>query len=177
MTRTILHLFLAIGAAIFPLPRGSHAGCRHVQFIHQQAAVVYQPVTQPYYWAVGSGLQEDAQAQRIAAKVLQLLQAAPQAQQQTAPCPTCQTPAPQTLPLSVAEPMSLMAQNCAGCHRTNEKANEAFNMDDLSALTCEQKLAAIAAVVDGRMPKAKQLDPATLGNLIGQLSGAETAPK
>ena len=175
--KKLLHLFLAAGVAITPLPGVSRAGCRHVQVV-QQAAVVYQPVSQPYYWAVGQQYQEDAQAQRIAAKVLQLLQAAPQVQQQTAACPTCPAPAePQMLPLTAPDPMSLVAANCAGCHRSNEKAKEHLNMDDLTAFTCEQKLAMIAAVVDGRMPKGKQIDAQTLGDLIGQLSGAETAPK
>ena len=173
--KTFAVLFAA-GLVLSPLPGAGKAGCRHVQVVQQQAVVAYQPITQPYYWSVGQSLQEDAAAERIAAKVLQLLQG--QAQKLTSSaCPDGTCPTPRRLPLTVPAPLSLLAKNCQGCHQSNAKAQAAFDMSDLSALTCEQKLAAIAAVVDGRMPKGKQLDAQTLGDLIGQLSGAKTAPQ
>ena len=177
-------VLLAAGVVLFPLP-GSNApaGCRAV--VHhrhqQQAAVVFQPVyQQPYWYSVGQNyqiaaiVQETLKAQQLLQNQQQLNYSAPSPQ-----CPdgTCQTPQPQTLPLTAPSPLSLMAKNCQGCHTTNEKAQAAFDMSDLATLTCEQKLAAIAATVDGRMPKGRQLSAQDLGDLIGQLSGAETAPQ
>lgn len=175
----ITAVLFAAGLVLLPLPGSAPAGCRAVVHHghHQQAAVVFQSVyQQPYWYSVGANLQIQAIVQETIKQQLQMQQP----QQLTAPqCPdgTCQTPQPQTLPLTAPSPLSLMAKNCQGCHTTNEKAQAAFDMADLTALTCEQKLACIAAVVDGRMPKGKQLSAQDLGDLIGQLSGAETAPK
>lgn len=175
--KKFLCLFLAIGFALPPLPGATaRAGCRHVKVVavQQQAVVAYQPAVQPYFWAVGSQLQEDAAAQRIANKVMALLAAQPQ--QLTAQCPDGTCPTPQTLPLTAApDRWALVKANCAGCHSTNEKAMAYVDMTDLSLLTCEQKLACMAAVLDGKMPLKKTLDPQILGNLLGEFAGAETA--
>lgn len=172
--KRILTLLIAAGFAIPPLPGEARAGCRHVKVVQQQAVVAYQPVAAPYYWAVGQQLQDDAHAQRIASKVLQLLAQQAQAPQQAAPCPTC--PTPQSMPLTAApDRWALVKANCAGCHSTNEKAMSHVDMTDLSLLTCEQKLACIAAVLDGKMPLKKEIDPQVRANLLGELSGAETA--
>lgn len=157
-------LFVVAVAALCLSPRHcADAGCRHIAVVQKQAAVAYAPVQQPYYWAVGQSLQDDARAERIANLVIQKLQA----QQQTAP---------ETLPLTAeVDRWALVKANCQSCHTTNQKAMEAVDMTDLEALSCEQKLACIAAVLDGKMPKGKKLDPQTLGNLLGEFSGAETA--
>lgn len=156
------------GSALFLLPGDcADAGCRHVQVVQQlQAAVQYQPVYgSPYYYSVGANLQTQASEERIAALVIQKLQA----QQQTAP-------APQTLPLTAeVDRWQLVKANCQSCHTTNQAAMEHVNMTDLSALSCEQKLACIAAMLDGRMPKGKQIDSQTFANILGEFSGAETA--
>lgn len=168
-------LLLAACLALPPLPRVAQAGCRQVVRVHhKQAAVVFAPVyAQPYWYSVGQNYQIAAIVQETIKQQMAL-----QAQQlQAQPCPDGSCPTPQSQQLTAPVPLSLMAKNCQGCHTTNEKAQAAFDMSDLAALTCEQKLAAIAAVVDGSMPKGKQLDAQTLGDLIGQLSGAETAPK
>lgn len=178
--KKFLCLFLAIGFALPPLPGATaQAGCRHVKVQQVQAVVQYAPVVQPYYWSVGQNLQEDAAAQRIANKVMALLAAQPQ--QLAAPqCPdgTCQTPQPQTLPLT-AEPdrWALVRSSCVACHESNQDAKDALDMSDLDALSCEQKLNCIKQLVDGAMPRGKQLEPGLLGDLIGTFSGSEQVGK
>ncbi len=171
-------ILVAAGFVFTPLPRVSTAGCRHV-IVQKQAVVAYQPVTVPYYWSVGSQLQETAQAERIAAKVLQLLQG--QAQQlQAQPCPDGSCPTPQTLPLTTApDRWALTKQFCAGCHTTRDTAQEALSMADLSTLTCEQRITAVRKMIDGHMPPegAKQPTAEQLGNLIGEWVNAETVGK
>ena len=156
-------LLLLAGVALCLSPRHcADAGC-HAVAIKKQAIVAYTPIVAPYYYAVGQNLQAAASEERIANLVIQKLQA----QQQTAP---------QSLPLTAeVDRWSLVKANCAGCHTTNQTAMEAVDMTDLDALTCEQKLACIAAVLDGVMPKGKKLDPQSLGNLLGEFSGASTA--
>lgn len=157
--KRIFTILIAAGFVLPPCPWAAEAGCRHVQVVQQQAVVAYQPVTQPYYWAVGANLQEDAAAQRIAAKVLQLLQG--QAQQLATP---------QTMPLTIAP--SLASTKCASCHGgTNAKATAALNLSDLANLDCETKLKMIRETVTGRMPKGAPLTAQELGDLIGELSG------
>lgn len=158
-------LLLAVSCVVaLPLQGSSDAGCRHVQVVQQQAVVAYQPVAQPYYWSVAQNLQDDAKAERIANLVIQKLQAQQQA-------------APERLPLTAeVDRWELVKANCASCHAgTNVKATESVDMTDLAALTCEQKLVCIASMLDGRMPKGKQIDSQTFANILGEFSGAETA--
>lgn len=173
----ITAVLFAACLVLLPLPGAGKAGCRAVvHHRHQQAAVVFQPVyQQPYWYSVGANLQIQAIVQETIKQQLQMQQT----QQLTAPqCPdgTCPTPQPQTLPLT-AEPdqWALVKSNCAGCHSTNEKAMAHVDMTDLSLLTCEQKLACMAAMLDNKMPKGKSLDPQTFANILGEFSGAETA--
>lgn len=180
----ITAVLFAACLVLLPLPGAGKAGCRAV--VHhqhqQQAAVVFQPVyQQPYWYSVGQNyqiaaiVQETLKAQQLLQNQQQLNYSAP-----APPCPdgTCPTPQPQpqTLPLT-AEPdqWALVKSNCAGCHSTNEKAMAHVDMTDLSLLTCEQKLACMAAVLDGKMPLKKTLDPQILGNLLGEFAGAESA--
>ena len=157
--------FLTIIAAVVALAcldGHSKAGC-HAVAIKKQAIVAYQPVYAPYVYQVGENLQLRA-AIEIAKEELR---AEMRASQQTAP---------ERLPLTAeVDRWQLVKANCAGCHTTNETAKQHIDMTDLAALTCEQKLACIAAVLDGKMPKGKKLDPQSLGNLLGEFSGAETA--
>jgi len=165
MTR-ILTILLA-GAALALLPGDvSPAGCRPVAFVHhqKQAAVVFAPVVAaPYYYSVGAPLQYAAMKEQIKAELraeAQQLQAAP---------------TPETLPITAeADRWALVKGKCAGCHQTNENAKAAVDMGDLSSLSCETKLKMAAAVLDGKMPPKKQLDPSVIGNLLGEIVGAET---
>jgi cytochrome c553 len=165
MTR-ILILLLA-GSALALLPGDvAPAGCRHVAVRHVQVQplVAFTPAYPQHYYAVGAPYQYEAIKQQIKAELR-----AEQQQLQAAPTP-------EALPLTTApDKWALARASCVGCHMTNENAKAAIDMSDLSALTCEQKLACIAAVLDGKMPKGKKLDPQTLGNLLGEFSGAETA--
>lgn len=177
MTRIRSLLLLSVASfALLPLTGSGRAGCRSVVAHHQQQLVVgYTPAYPAQSYYVGGQLQlqasEDRIAQKAAALVVQQLTAQALKAEQSPPVPQ-----PETLPLTAeVDRWALVKASCVGCHATNEKAREAMDMTDLSALTCEQKLACIAAVLDGRMPKSKKLDPQTLGNLLGEFAGAETA--
>lgn len=142
-----------------------YAGC-HTVTVRKPPVVAYTPVYQPYYYSVGQNLQLRA-AIEIAKEELR---AEMRASQQVSEA------GPEQLPLTAeVDRWALVKANCAGCHTTNEAAKNHVDMTDLSALTCEQKLACIAAVLDGEMPKGKKLDPQSLGNLLGEFSGAQTA--
>lgn len=65
---------------------------------------------------------------------------------------------------------SLVQQNCMGCHTKDGEAKESFDMT--GELTPEMKLAAIAAVMTGKMPKSKTLDPQVRADIVAELSGA-----
>lgn len=168
-TRSLLLLGVA-GSALLLLPGDcADAGCRHVQVVQQQqlqAVVAYQAnYAQPYLYSVGMPYQYAAIKEQIKAE----LRAEQQAQQQT-------TPAPQTLPLTAeVDRWQLVKANCQSCHVTNQAAKEHVDMTDLSTLSCEQKLACIAAMLDGRMPRGKQIDSQTFANILGEFSGAATA--
>lgn len=156
---------VASSVALSHLPRGARAGCNPV-VIRKQAIVSYQQFYTPfaYTYAVGQQLQVESQEERIANLVVQKLQA----QQQQVP---------QTMRQSPPDRWSLVRQNCVKCHtETNEKAIAALYMGDLDALDWESRLAMIRMVLDGKMPKNKPLDPAVIGNLLGQIANAETAP-
>lgn len=167
-------LLLAACLALPPLPRVAQAGCRQVVRVHhKQAAVVFAPVyAQPYWYSVGQNYQIAAIVQETIKQQMSL-----QAQQlQSQPCPDGSCPTPQSQQLTVApDRWALVKANCAGCHSTNAKAMEHVDMTDLSLLTCEQKLACMAAMLDNKMPKGKQIDAQTLANILGEFAGAETA--
>ena len=74
-----------------------------------------------------------------------------------------------------ALPQTLVQQNCVKCHTEKPDARAALDMS--KPLDAEGKLAAIKALVEGSMPKGKAIDTAARGNLIGELTGAATAPK
>ena len=165
-----LAMILVAGVVFALLPRGAApAGCRVVALAHhKQAAIVYQPnYAQPYLYQVGGDLRAAASEERIANLVFQKLQA----QQLSAPAQQI----PQTLPLTVeVDRWALVKATCVDCHTTKEAAVAYVDMNDLAALSCEQKIAMVRAVLDGKMPPKKQLDPTVLGNLLGEIVGAET---
>ena len=155
-------LLLVAGVALCLSPRHcADAGC-HAVAIKKQAVVAYTPVVAPYYWSVGANLQAQASEERIANLVIQKLQA----QQQTAP---------ERLPLTAeADRWALVKANCQGCHITDKEAIAAVDMSILDDLNCSTKLKMAAAVLDSKMPPKKQLDPTIIGNLLGEIVGAET---
>lgn len=69
-------------------------------------------------------------------------------------------------------PASAVTANCAGCHAAGKNATAVAKIDlsNLRALSCENKLAAIRAVVSGSMPKGRKLDDQAIGHLIEELS-------
>lgn len=164
MTR-ILTILLA-GAALALLPGDvAPAGCRHVAVHHQkQAAVVFAPqYGNGYLYQVGAPLQYRAMIEQAKAELraeAQALQAAP---------------TPETLPITAEiDRWALVKKNCQSCHLTNESAEESVDMSSLADLSCETKLAMAAAILDSKMPPKKQLDPSVIGNLLGEIVGAET---
>jgi hypothetical protein len=164
MTRILILLLAGVGVTLLPgdSPR---AGCRSVVAVHhKQAAVVFAPqYAQPYYYSVGAPLQYAAMKEQIKAELraeAQQLQAAP---------------TPDALPITAeVDRWSLTKKYCQSCHLTNENARAALDMSDFSAISCDQKLDAIAACLDGAMPKGKPLPPDVLGNLLGEWAGAKT---
>jgi mono/diheme cytochrome c family protein len=172
MTR-ILTILLA-GAALALLPGDvAPAGCRHVAVHHQkQAAVVFAPqYAQPYYYSVGAPLQYAAMKEQIKAELraeAQQLQAAP---------------TPETLPITAPESHSIIKDKCIGCHGTNQKAMDALPAEQfLAHLTggeiedYQARERMMVRMLDGSMPPKGPLPGDVLGNALGQIVGAETAP-
>lgn len=177
MTRArCLLLVIAAALALLPLSGAGQAGCRPIVSHHrqQQLVVGYTPVYQPQTYYVGQQLQLNAQEDRLAQKTAKLVMEQLRAQALQAPAEA--VPAePERMPLTAeVDRWALVKKNCAGCHSTSEKAMAHVDMTDLALLDCETKLSMIAVVLDNKMPPKKPLDAATLGNLIGEISGAET---
>ena len=68
-------------------------------------------------------------------------------------------------------PPTLLQQNCVKCHSDNADAKGHFDMS--KELTADQKLSAIRAVMTGKMPKAKTLDPQVRADIVAELSGVK----
>lgn len=178
MTRArSLLLFVPAALALLPLQGTGRAGCRPIAVHHgrQQLVVDYAPVIQPQTYYVGQQLQLNAQEDRLAQKTAKLVLEQLRAQALQAPAEAGVTQ-PETLPLTAGDELSLVRQFCSGCHSTNEKAVAHLDLSDLSNLDCDTRLAMVAAVADGSMPKGKKLDGQARADLIGQLSYARTAP-
>jgi len=168
MTRILI--LLVAGSACALLPRTAvDAGC-HAVHVQKQAVVAYQPVYgQQYLYQVGTGLQLRA-AIEVAKEELR-------AEMRAMNSPGNSESSPERLPLTASgDPYSLVNKYCVGCHSTNAKASEAFDMSSLATLTCDERLVAINAVLDGRMPKGTKIPQELIGDLLGQLSQADTAP-
>jgi cytochrome c553 len=61
---------------------------------------------------------------------------------------------------------------CAGCHSTNPQAQAAMSFSNLAALSCDQRIQAINAIVSDRMPKApgQPLTPDEAAAIVKELS-------
>lgn len=68
-----------------------------------------------------------------------------------------------------AEPVSPFAATCVKCH---SQGGTGFAHHDFSKpLTSDDKLAAIASIMSGKMPKNKPLDPQVRSDIVAELSG------
>jgi hypothetical protein len=119
-------------------------------------------VVQPggvYYAVVPQGAGEDAtlRAEFEAFKRWRLSQGATNAA-------AVDAAASATRPIS---PSPLLNENCLSCHR-GEQAKGGVRFD--VALSSEQRLAAMRAVLTGEMPKGKPLAPDVLGELLLEIS-------
>jgi len=184
MTRILI--LLVAGSACALLPRTAvDAGC-HAVHVQKQAVVAYQPVyNSPYLYQVGTGLQLRA-AIEVAKEELR---AEMRAQQLTTSANNYQTspnlPAPERLPLNAeVESHSIIKNTCIGCHGTNQKAIDALPAEKflahLTGDTLEDYQARermMVRMLDGSMPPKGPLPGDVLGNALGQIVGAETAPK
>ena len=165
--------------ALLACPPGvppAQAGCRAVHGCRARIAVaspvVLRQVSLPYYYSVGAAVQEEALADRIALRVLARLEAAKAVVPAGAMAQTQGTQAE-------GDGYSLVRQHCTKCHGgSNAKATAALNLaGDLTALSGDDRLRMAAAVLDGKMPPSGALESDAIGNLLGQLVGATTAPK
>ena len=106
------------------------------------------------YYSVGAHLQEDALAERIAARVLEKLAGPSQATTQ-------------------AVPPTLVQQKCGKCHGGADPKG-GLSLLDLSVLSCEVRLEAVQRIVTDdeakRMPKGGTLTPEEAGLLLQELS-------
>jgi hypothetical protein len=143
--------------ALFAAPL--HAG--NCGIIYRQQAVYAAPFVAPVYYAVGASIQEDAIAERIAAKVAQKLQAL------------------QAAPLkSAALKPSLLASKCARCH-TGESAKGGVVLDGSQPVADDAFRRIVEMLGDNRdVPKAMVpilagLKDADKGNLTLELINAK----
>jgi len=191
MTRTkLLLLILSAALALLPLSGAGQAGCRSVAVHHakQQLVVGYTPVYAPpqtYY--VGQQLQLNAQEDRLAQKTAKIVLEQLRAQALQAPAEAVQQP--ERLPLTAGdldtEGYSLLVKHCYRCHGKDEgKAAEAMSFadmltkmrgEDLQNYRTRERIAAL--VLDGKMPPGGGIPGQELGDLLGQIVRAETAPK
>lgn len=144
-------------------------GCRvRVRSSGDQILLVPSYANQGYAFQVGSELQIEAIAERVAARVLAQL-AAGQQDSLAAPQPAAEQPVVEPVPLS------LLAQKCGKCHDgTNPDRVQLVGVE----LSCEQRIEAIRRLLiepgnPEHMPKGGQLTAEELGDLIGELSGAK----
>ena len=78
-----------------------------------------------------------------------------------------------TTPSGQVSPSPLFVANCLACHR-GRQAKGGVRLD--VALSSEQRLAAIRAVLSGEMPKGKPLAPDVLGELLLEISQTSSPP-
>jgi mono/diheme cytochrome c family protein len=68
-------------------------------------------------------------------------------------------------------PAGAVQANCAQCHGQNGKAPAIAKFDLTAQLTCEQRLAAMRAVLSEKMPKGRKLTPEQAGDVLTELAG------
>ncbi len=66
-------------------------------------------------------------------------------------------------------PYPMLSVKCANCHNSNAKAQAALSFADIGSWTCEQRLMALDAVVNDRMPKGGHLTADEAGSLLKEL--------
>jgi mono/diheme cytochrome c family protein len=180
MARYIILLLAGVGVTLLPgdSPR---AGCRSVVAVHhqKQAAVVFaQQYAQPYYYSVGAPLQYAAMKEQIKAELRAEAQQLSAAERREAP-----PSAVETLPITAPESHSIIKDKCIGCHGTNQKAMDALPAEQFLAHLTGSEIEDYQArermmvrMLDGSMPPKGPLPGDVLGNALGQIVGAETAP-
>lgn len=170
MAKFIIKVLIGMGLTLYIAGQayGGHNACA-VQLNHHavyaQPVVALQQIYPPAYYSVGAAIQEDAIAERVAAKVMERLAKA--GEQPAEPG------APEPIPGEhAAITQSAVTQSCAKCHSgTNPKAG--LNLTDPAALDCETRLKAIRAVLSQSMPKGATLTPEAVGQVLGELAGEE----
>jgi hypothetical protein len=169
-------------------------------FIATQYAVpVGVPVANPYAATysytpqqpvnVTVNLNPDEIAQRVVSVLMQ--QANPQQQPTPAAADNGQPPAPPTqsalkrtpVPPQQADPFAepppapvpsgAVAANCVKCHSPGGAGVAKINLTQLSALTCEQRLACARAILSTKMPKNRKLNPDEAGKTLEEIVGVQ----
>ncbi len=167
----ILCTLAALTAFALTVGIAQAGGCRvRIRSSGDQVLLVPSYAGQGYAFQVGSELQIEAIAERVAARVLAQLAAGQQPQQPQSPAESLPQPAEQP-----AVALSLLAQKCGKCHDgTNPDRVQLVGVE----LSCEQRIEAIRRLLiepgnPEHMPKGGQLTAEELGDLIGELSGAK----
>lgn len=164
---TILCTLLALSVLALGIGIAEAGGCRVRVRSSDQVLLVPSYANQGYAFQVGSELQIEAIAERVAARVLAQLAAGQQPQS-----PAESLPQPAEAPVV---PLSLLSQKCVKCHDgTNPDRVQLVGVE----LSCEQRIEAIRRLLiepgnAEHMPKGGQLTAEELGDLIGELSGAK----
>lgn len=170
-------LGVLVAIAVSAVCWDSDAGCPKIVASHG-AAVLAVPVnpyaTSTYGAAVGTSVQAEAvttaSEERIADRVVAKLKAAGV------------VPGGGSVQASGGDgPLSIAEEKCVRCHSRNgaqpmAKAIEWVDLTDLYAVDAETRLDMIASVIDGRMPKGGKMTAQELGDFVGQLAGARSAP-
>lgn len=168
----ILAVVIVLSGAIIGLSLAEAGGCRHVRVRSSGDQILLIPSysQEGYAYQVGSDLQIEAIAEKVAARVLAQLAAAQQ-QGPAAQAPPAADEAAQPAPQS----LGILEQKCSKCHDgTNPDRVQLVGVP----LTCETSLEAIRRLLldqgsGEHMPKGGQLTAQELGDLIGELSGAK----
>jgi mono/diheme cytochrome c family protein len=116
------------------------------------AAVVLEQVYPATYYSVGAALQEEAIAERIAQRVLVILSENSGGGIASGIGGTAAATDGRQDAIAAAAPDSLVQARCAKCHASADHPS-GLSLADVEALTCEQRLSAIRAVLSGKMPK------------------------
>lgn len=170
MAKFIIKVLLGMALALYLAGQafGGHNACA-VQLQHHavyaQPLVALNQVYPPAYYSVGAAIQEDAIAERVAAKVLERLAGAKM------PAEPAQPGAPEPIPGEHAQlNQSAVGQSCVKCH-SGEKPKAGIDLT--GDLDCETRLKAIRAVLNQSMPKGATLTPEQVGEVLSDLAGEE----
>lgn len=169
MIRFVLAVLFVIALCLFVAGQafGGHNACA-VQLQHHavyaQPVVALNQVYPPAYYSVGAAIQEDAIAERVAAKVLERLSGAKM---------PAEPGAPEPIPGEHAQlNQSAVGQSCVKCH-SGEKPKAGIDFTVVASLDCETRLAAMTAVLEQRMPPGKPLDATAVGDVLHEFATAK----